>query len=114
MNSRIAYDLLPDFASPERPPKVVVQLHVEEPTRDGYVRYVTTRYGGPGRRLLGVQRHVGDAVVGYGISRELVEIVPTGIDADLVLPATSAPSPTRGGGSTCCSSPGSSRRRIPC
>ena len=45
MNSRLGYELLPDLARLPRPPKVVVQLHVEEADRSGYVRYVTTRYG---------------------------------------------------------------------
>ncbi len=45
MNSNIAFELLPDIAALPRPPKVVVQLHGEEPNRSGYVRYVTTRLG---------------------------------------------------------------------
>jgi glycosyltransferase involved in cell wall biosynthesis len=86
MNSRIGYDMLSDFRALSDPPKVVVQLHVEEPTRDGYVRYVTTRYGGLVDAFSVSSAVVGDAVVGYGISRELVEVVPTGIDADLFEP----------------------------
>ena len=35
MNSRLGYELLPDLASLPRPPRVVVQLHVEEPDRAG-------------------------------------------------------------------------------
>ena len=45
MNSRLGFDLLPDLRSLEHRPRIVVQLHVEEHTKDGYVRYVTTRYG---------------------------------------------------------------------
>jgi glycosyltransferase involved in cell wall biosynthesis len=86
MNSRIGYDMLSDFRALHDPPKVVVQLHVEEPTRDGYVRYVTTRYAGLVDAFSVSSAVVGDAVVGYGISRELVEVVPTGIDADLFDP----------------------------
>ncbi len=86
MNSRIGFDMLPDFRALSDRPKVVVQLHVEEPTRDGYVRYVTTRYGGLVDAFSVSSAGVGDAVVGYGISRELVEVVPTGIDADLFDP----------------------------
>ncbi|HEX6387828.1 MAG TPA: hypothetical protein VFZ89_00220, partial [Solirubrobacteraceae bacterium] len=45
MNSRIAFELLPDLAALADPPAVVVQLHVEEEDRSGYVRLVTTRFG---------------------------------------------------------------------
>ena len=45
MNSRLGFDLLPDLQALEAPPAVVVQLHVEEPDRSGYVRYVTSRFG---------------------------------------------------------------------
>lgn len=83
MNSRIGFDLLPDLRALKRPPKVVVQLHVEEPTRDGYVRYVTTRYGNLVDAYSVSSAHVGDAVVGYGVPRERVVTIPTGIDAAL-------------------------------
>ncbi len=83
MNSRMAFDLLPDFRALKRPPKVVVQLHVEEPTRDGYVRYVTTRYGNLVDAYSVSSAHVGDAVVGYGVPRERVVAIPTGVDTDL-------------------------------
>ncbi|MCZ7538215.1 MAG: hypothetical protein M5T61_21280 [Acidimicrobiia bacterium] len=45
MNSRLGFCLLPELASLQPRPAVVVQLHVEEPNRSGYVRYVTTRFG---------------------------------------------------------------------
>ncbi len=45
MNSRLGFELLPDIYSLPDRPRVVVQLHVEEPDSSGYVRYVTTRYG---------------------------------------------------------------------
>ncbi len=64
MNSRIGFDLLPDLRGLPRRPKVVVQLHVEEPTRDGYVRYVTTRYGNLVDAFSVSRRQVGEAVVG--------------------------------------------------
>lgn len=86
MNSRLGYDMLSDFRALSDAPKVVVQLHVEEPTRDGYVRYVTTRYGGLVDAFSVSSAVVGEAVVGYGISRELVEVIPTGIDAELFDP----------------------------
>ena len=43
MNARLGYELLPDLGWLDKPPAVVVQLHVEEADRSGYVRYVTTR-----------------------------------------------------------------------
>jgi glycosyltransferase involved in cell wall biosynthesis len=93
MNSRIGFDLLPDLRALKHPPKIVVQLHVEEPTRDGYVRYVTTRYGNlvDGFSVSGT--HVADAVVGYGIPRERVAVIPTGIDTDLFSPKRVSPPP---------------------
>ncbi len=93
MNSRIAFDLLPDFRALERSPKIVVQLHVEEPTRDGYVRYVTTRFGNLVDAFSVSSAAVGDAVVGYGIPRERVAVIPTGIDTDLFCPAEVRPQP---------------------
>lgn len=93
MNSRIAFDLLPDYRAMKRPPKVVVQLHVEEPTRDGYVRYVTTRYGNLVDAYSVSSAHVGDAVVGYGVPRERVVTIPTGIDTNLFSRARVNPIP---------------------
>jgi glycosyltransferase involved in cell wall biosynthesis len=94
MNSRIGFDLLPDLRAMPKPPKTVLQLHVEEPTRDGYVRYVTSRYGGLVDAFSVSSWAVGDAVVGYGISRERVTVIPTGIDADLFDPRRIDPQPT--------------------
>jgi glycosyltransferase involved in cell wall biosynthesis len=93
MNSRIGFDLIPDFRALKRPPKVVVQLHVEEATRDGYVRYVTTRQGNLVDAFSVSSAHVGDAVVGYGIPRERVVVIPTGIDTDLFRPERVSPQP---------------------
>src|SRR5450755_1582802 len=45
MNSRLAFELLPELSILPDRPRIVVQLHVEETGRWGYVRYVTTRYG---------------------------------------------------------------------
>ncbi len=56
MNSRLGFELLPDLASLPAPPAVVVQLHVEEEDRSGYVRYVTTPLLQPRRRVLGHAR----------------------------------------------------------
>ncbi len=46
------------------------------------MRYVTTRYGNLVDAFSVSSAHVGDAVVGYGIPRERVAVIPTGIDAD--------------------------------
>ena len=53
MNSRLGFELLPDLASLPRPPKVVVQLHVEEQDRSGYVRLRHDAVRQPRRRVLG-------------------------------------------------------------
>ena len=82
MNSRLGFDLLPDLKTLERPPKVVVQLHVEEHA-DGYVRYVTTRYGNLVDAFSLSSRHLADAVHDdYGVSRDRIAVIPTGVDAE--------------------------------
>jgi glycosyltransferase involved in cell wall biosynthesis len=93
MNSRMGYDMLPDLRALKHPPKVVVQLHVEEPTRDGYVRYVTTRFGNLVDAFSVSSASVGDAVVGYGVPRDRVNVIPTGIDTDLFSRQRVAPKP---------------------
>ncbi|HXS47177.1 MAG TPA: glycosyltransferase [Solirubrobacterales bacterium] len=82
MNSRLGFELLPDLACLPQPPGVVVQLHVEEADRSGYVRYVTTRYGNLVDRFSTSNRHVADAVEGYGIPAEKVRVIYTGADPD--------------------------------
>ena len=82
MNSRIGFDLLPDLPSLPTPPAVVVQLHVEEVDRSGYVRYVTTRYGNLVDRFSISNRHVADAVHEYGVPRDKIEVIYTGVDAE--------------------------------
>lgn len=83
MNSRLGFDLLPDVRALAQPPKVVVQLHVEEPTRDGYVRYVTSRYGNLVDAFSVSSEHLADAVWGYGIPRGRIAVIPTGVDAEV-------------------------------
>lgn len=82
MNSRIGFDLLPFLGCLPRPPRVVVQLHVEEEDRSGYVRYVTTRYGNLVDRFSISNRHVADAVEGYGVPRDRIRVIYTGADPD--------------------------------
>ncbi len=69
MNSRLAYELLPDLICLDEPPAVVVQLHVEEPDRSGYVRYVATRYGNLVDAFSVSCRHLAAALEGYEIPR---------------------------------------------
>lgn len=92
MNSRLGFDLLPDLAALSTPPAVVVQLHVEEVDKSGYVRYVTSRYGNLVDRFSISNQHVADAVHGYGVPREKIDVIYTGVDAeDEFSPATATP-----------------------
>jgi glycosyltransferase involved in cell wall biosynthesis len=83
MNSRIAFDLLPDIHALDRRPRIVVQLHVEEPDRDGYVRYVATRYGTLVDAFSVSSEHLATAVADYGIPRDRIEVIHTGVDAEI-------------------------------
>jgi glycosyltransferase involved in cell wall biosynthesis/GT2 family glycosyltransferase len=82
MNSRIGFDLLPDIHALERPPRIVVQLHVEEPTRDGYVRYATTRNGNLVDVFSVSSEHLAEVVWGYGIPRDRIAVIHTGVDGE--------------------------------
>lgn len=82
MNSRLGYDLLPDMTCLSEPPGVVVQLHVEEADRSGYVRYVTTRYGNLVDRFSVSNSHLADAVHDYGIPRDKTRVIYIGVDAE--------------------------------
>jgi glycosyltransferase involved in cell wall biosynthesis len=82
MNSRLGFDLMPDLFCLSAPPAVVVQLHVEEVDRSGYVRYVTTRFGNLVDRFSISNQHVADAVHGYGVPQDKIEVIYTGVDAE--------------------------------
>lgn len=82
MNSRLGFDLLPDLSNLPEPPSVVVQLHVEEVDKSGYVRYVTTRYGNLVDRFSISNQYVAEAVRGYGVPAEKIEVIYTGVDAE--------------------------------
>jgi glycosyltransferase involved in cell wall biosynthesis len=82
MNSRLGFDLLPDLPCLPEPPEVVVQLHVEEVDRSGYVRYVTTRYGNLVDKFSISNEHVAEAVRGYGVPPEKIEVIYTGVDTE--------------------------------
>jgi glycosyltransferase involved in cell wall biosynthesis len=82
MNSRLAFDLLPDIKSLPHPPAVVVQLHVEEQDRSGYVRYVTTRYGNLVDAFSVTSRHLEEKIIrDYGMPRGKCHVIYTGVDA---------------------------------
>jgi len=81
MNSRLGFDLLPDLRALEDRPRIVVQLHVEEHTKDGYVRYVTTRYGNLVDAFSVTSHQLARAVEAYGVSRDRIEVISTGVDA---------------------------------
>lgn len=82
MNSRLGFDLLPDITGIPNPPGIVVQLHVEEADRSGYVRYVTTRYGNLVDRFSVTSDHLAAAVEGYGVPPERIKVVYIGVDAE--------------------------------
>jgi glycosyltransferase involved in cell wall biosynthesis len=82
MNSRIGFELLPDLSCLPQPPATVVQLHVEEEDRSGYVRYVTTRYGNLVDSFSASNKHVATAIEGYGIPAENIRVIYTGADPE--------------------------------
>jgi glycosyltransferase involved in cell wall biosynthesis len=82
MNSRLGFDLLPDLRCLPNPPGVVVQLHVEEADRSGYVRYVTTRYGNLVDRFSVSNHHLAAAVHDYGIPENKTKVIYIGVDAE--------------------------------
>ncbi|HXE44441.1 MAG TPA: glycosyltransferase [Conexibacter sp.] len=81
MNSRLAFDLMPDMTCLARPPAIVVQLHAEEPDRSGYVRYVSTRYGNLVDAFSVTSRQLADAMLDYDVPRSRLEVITTGVDA---------------------------------
>ena len=81
MNSRVGFELIADMASLPHPPGVVVQLHVEEHDRSGYVRLVTTRYGNLVDGFSVISEDLARAVEGYDIPPEKISVIPLGVDA---------------------------------
>ncbi len=80
MNSRLAFDLLPDMRCLEDPPIIVVQLHAEEQDRSGYVRYVASRYGGLVDAFSVVSQQLADAMTDYSVPRSRMHVIPLGVD----------------------------------
>lgn len=81
MNSRLAFDLLPDISALPDPPVVVVQLHAEEPDRSGYVRYAATRYGNLIDAYSVTSRQLADAMTDFDVPRSKLRVITTGVDA---------------------------------
>jgi glycosyltransferase involved in cell wall biosynthesis len=82
MNSRLAFDLLPDISVLPEPPSIVVQLHAEEPDQAGYVRYVTRRYGNLVDAFSVTSQHLEEVVAGYGIAPSKIAIIHSGVDGE--------------------------------
>jgi glycosyltransferase involved in cell wall biosynthesis len=82
MNSRLAFDLLPDMTCLRHPPAVVVQMHAEEPDRSGYVRYVSTRYGNLVDAFSVTSEQLKAAVAEYEIPPSRIEVIYSGVDAE--------------------------------
>jgi glycosyltransferase involved in cell wall biosynthesis len=83
MNSRLAFELLPDLASLPHPPKVVVQLHVEEQDRSGYVQLVARRYGNLVDAFSVSSEYLAPALEGYDIPRAKIRVIRTGVDSEV-------------------------------
>ncbi len=82
MNSRLAFDLLPDMTCLPDPPAVVVQLHAEEPNQAGYVRYVTRRYGNLVDAFSVTSEHLKETVAAYEIPPSRIEVIHSGVDGE--------------------------------
>ncbi len=81
MNSRLGFTLIPDLKCLAPSPAVVVQLHVEEPDRSGYVRHVTTHYGNLVDGFSVSTEYVAKAIEDFGIPASKCHVIHTGIDA---------------------------------
>jgi glycosyltransferase involved in cell wall biosynthesis len=82
MNSRLAFELLPEIANLPDRPAVVVQLHVEEADLSGYVRYVTTRYGTLVDAFSVSSQALSDRLGEYEVPRAKRRLIRTGVDAE--------------------------------
>jgi len=100
MNSRLGFNLLPDLKSLPSPPRTVVQLHVEEPDRTGYVRYVTSRYGNLVDAFSVVSDELVDVLVDdYYVPRRKCHMIRLGVDsAEVFNPARVLPAGELEGG----------------
>ena len=67
---------------PAQAPAVVVQMHAEEPSQAGYVRYVTRRYGNLVDAFSVTSEHLKQIVVDYEIAPSKIEVIHSGVDAE--------------------------------
>jgi glycosyltransferase involved in cell wall biosynthesis len=81
MNSRLGFNLIPDLKCLSPSPAVIVQLHVEEPDRSGYVRYVATRYGNLVDGFSVSSKHLSTAMQDYEVPASKCNVIYTGVDA---------------------------------
>src|SRR4051812_1124186 len=82
MNSRLGFNLLPELIGLPRRPAVVVQLHVEESDRSGYVRYVTTRFENLVDAFSVTSEQLAEAIRDYEVPRAKLHVIHTGVDAE--------------------------------
>jgi glycosyltransferase involved in cell wall biosynthesis len=82
MNSRLGYELLADLSGLPNRPRVVVQLHVEEQDRSGYVRLICRRYGNLVDAFSVSSEHLARAVEGHDVPRSRIHVIGTGVDAE--------------------------------
>jgi len=81
MNSRLGFDLLPDICALPNRPGTIVQLHVEEHDRSGYVRHVSTRYEGLVDAFSVTSHQLAEAMVAqYDVPRSKCRVIHTGVD----------------------------------
>lgn len=80
MNSRLAFDLMPDMTCLVDPPAICVQLHAEEPDRSGYVRYSASRYGNLVDAFSVTSQQLADAMRDFEVPRSRMHVITTGVD----------------------------------
>ena len=94
MNSRLAFDLLPDMTCLPKPPAVVVQMHAEEPGQTGYVRYVTRRYGNLIDAFSLASEGLRQTLVAYEVPPSKCAVIHLGVEAQATFdPASVDPIP---------------------
>lgn len=82
MNSRLAFDLLPDMTCLPEPPAVVVQLHAEEPNQAGYVRYASRRYPNLIDAFSVVSEDLKETIADYDVPPSRIEVIYLGVDGE--------------------------------
>lgn len=81
MNSRLGFELLADLSTLPDPPRVVVQLHAEEPDRSGYVRFVTTRFDALVDAYSVTSEQLATAMGDFDVDPAKLRVITTGVDA---------------------------------